>query len=1536
MVSEIEESSIAVVGMAGRFPGAGSVSELWDLLKNGKEGPSEVSLDEQINAGVDKAFFEHPDYVNHYMKVDHADLFDADFFGYSPRQAVSIDPQQRIFLECAWEALESAGYHPGLNKESVGVFAGMGHSGHLFDILQHSGGGSGKPISDSMLDTDKDFLTGRVAYKLDLTGPSITVQTACSTSLVAVHLACQSLLTGECDVALAGGVRITKPLGYRYMEHGILSPDGHCRAFDAEAKGTIPGSGVGVVVLRRLADALKSGFQIHAVIRSTVVNNDGSEKIGFTAPGLKAQRQLLAGGLALAELQPSDIGYFEGHGTGTKLGDSIELTALKDVYGKSSKRCALGSIKTNIGHLDAAAGVAGLIKAILCLKNKALVPSVGFVAPNPILQESDCPLYVNNVFQPWERDEDRPRRAAVSSFGLGGTNAHAILEEAPQLSIELDEPTAKIFPLSARTPNALDRIAANLAGFLDGNPGTNLADIAFTLQIGRKPFPYRRTVVGTNHVDLAAALRDSKQDFSESLDTRPIVFLFPGEGSEWRGMARKLYQTEERFKEELDECSDRVAASLAFNVRQFLCDEKPISDSTCHPTAYTQSALFVFEYCLARLWMNWGINPSAMFGHGLGEYVAATLAGVLSIEHATRLIVERAKLISQMPEGQMVAIDLPYDKLITMHGPELAIAAVNSSDQCVIAGMHDPIDRFIGRLESESIRYRRLQVSHALHSFAMEPVAAKLKTLISGLRVDEPKIRYISGLTGTFVSGKQLQDPSYWGEHLVAPVRFSQGLEAVRDLHGAIFVEVGAGSALSDIARQHLGTTNDWMFLASMEQGDDRPSLLRTLGKMWCAGADVDWSRLHTGRLRRRVELPTYPFERRRFALDAAAPCRTIDSNGAQLATDLPMDERFYIPSWKESVPLPHWMRSDDANNGLWVVFEDEAGLGAAVTEQLKAADREVVSVLPAARYSKVDRNRFSINLEAPEDYARLMSDLQKRGKDVWRLIHCWSLAPESPDASHGVTGGDLDRGYRSLLFLTQAFARLENRAKCNLLAVSKQLFDIAGEGNTNSAKAAIAAICSVASQETAGLRCAVVDLPCSNESSTSPKQWKSYVNAILSEISFFLPDPIVAYRGSHRLLRAYERIKLDWKMPKVRKLRDRGVYLITGGLGKIGLKLAEELARTCQARIVLMSRSRFPERNQWDLLLSQGTEPASGRIRAVQRMEEAGGQVIISSADVSNKNDVQRVLGDVRLQFGELNGVFHLAGELSHQSSKSALTTLHRTGIETQIRPKVTGFHILDEELRGKGLDFGVVFSSNSSILGGVGFGAYAAGNSILDQAVLAREREDCFPWIVTNWDGWICSQPETDPDKELAERRPSFAVTSTEGMDALWRIVCLSTVPQVVISRADLQERFDTWVRQQRVAARDYAGEPPALVQNGNSKAGDETKAGSALERSIAGIWQELLGLDHIEMNDTFLDLGGDSLIAVRVSGRLRELVGISVPPEFFVDEDCTVEQLAKEVITRLLASHDPVAVQRYLDRQNVNVEETDFPRMQSAIVA
>jgi len=908
---------IAVIGMSARFPGANTVEEFWRNLCAGRESITALSEQDLREAGVDEALRQHPDYVRALPEIGDPGLFDAAFFDMSPREAQCTDPQHRLFLECAWSALEDAGYdadrYPGL----IGVYGGSSMNTYLLwnqcplDLVTEQ--------LAIAIGNEKDYLTSRVSYKLNLTGPSVAVQTACSTSLVAVHLACQSLLNHECDMALAGGVsvRLPHPAGYLYQEGDIRSPDGHCRAFDARAQGTVFGSGVGLVVLKRLADAVEAGDAIAAVIKGSAINNDGSSKVAYTAPSVDTQSHVILQALANAGVTADTITYIEAHGTGTALGDPIEVTALTNAFRvQTGKRgfCGLGSVKTNVGHLDGAAGAAGLIKTVLALRHGIIPPSLHFEKPNPQIDFENSPFYVNTTASSWN-PSGHPRRAGISALGVGGTNVHVILEEPP-----VAEPSGASRPwhlllLSAKTATALDAATTNLARHLEQHPESNLADVAYTLQVGRKAFPHRRMMVCP---DLGAAVRGLQTLDPRWVKTaapeplrRDVALLFSGQGAQYVNMGRELYQTEPVFRRAIERCSEILRPHLPLDLRELLYPENTDAAGAAQrltQTSITQPVLFAFEYALAQLWMTWGVQPRALAGHSLGEYVAACLAGVFSLEDALPLMAVRGRLIQGLPGGCMLAVSLAEEEIRPLLGEDLSLAAVNGPSQGVVSGPEKAIDALQERLSQRQVRCHRLHTSHAFHSAMVEPAVEAFARRIEQMTLHPPRIPFVSNVTGTWITPEQASSAGYWATHLRRTVRFSDCLRELMQEPNRVLLEVGPGCTLCTLARQHPAKAPGHVVLSStphpQEQTSDVAFVLDTVGQLWLAGIPIDWSAFHAGAKRYRVGLPTYPFERRRYWITSVRPSPGAASR-APAVSEVPPENR-------SSEPLP-LLRNDPA-----------------------------------------------------------------------------------------------------------------------------------------------------------------------------------------------------------------------------------------------------------------------------------------------------------------------------------------------------------------------------------------------------------------------------------------------------------------------------------------------------------------------------------------------------------------------------------------------------------------------------------------------
>jgi acyl transferase domain-containing protein len=916
-------SEVAVVGMAGRFPGAPDLDEFWRNLCDGVESVTCFSDEEALAAGVGRETLAAGRYVNAAPVLDGIELFDASFFGYTPREAEIMDPQHRLFLECAWQALEHAGYDSERCRGEIGVFAGVSLSSYLMNIYANRKLLGLVSRFQIMIGNDKDHLPLRVSYKLNLKGPSLNVQTSCSTSLTAVHLACQSLLNGECDIALAGGasVKVPQRTGYLYQEGGINSPDGRCRPFDAEARGTMSGSGVGIVVLKRLADAVADHDQILAVIKGSAVNNDGSLKVGYTAPSIDGQSQVIAEALSIAGVEAESVTYVEAHGTATPLGDPVEIAALTRAFRATTERrnfCAIGSVKSNIGHLDAAAGIAGFIKAVLALHNRMLPPSLNFERPNPKIDFAASPFYVNAALSAWETG-DAPRRAGVSSFGIGGTNVHVVLEEAPRREASGSSRPAQLLLLSAKTESALDAATANLGAHLRREPSAPLADVAYTLQVGRRAFAHRRAIICRDTEDALQVMiaRDPARFLTTELRprSRPVVFMFPGQGAQHVEMGAGLYRHEATFRAEVDRCAELLRPQLGLDLRTVIAPGAGADAEAAArlaQTNLTQPAVFVIEYALARLWMEWGVRPAAMLGHSVGEYVAACLAGVFTLEAALSLVALRGRLMHARPAGAMLAVALGEQEVVPLLSGGLSLAAVNGERACVVAGAEAVVSELAARLDRDGVPSRRLQTSHAFHSEMMDAALAPFAAEVRRVKLQPPQLPYVSNVTGRWINATEATDADYWARHMRQPVRFADGLTELFAEPDHILLEVGPGQTLSSLAQRHPAKGAEHVVLSSLQRPragrSDEEALLQALGQLWLAGVEINWNGFYARERRQRRALPTYPFERQRHWVEhpsATRPTSAAAEQAAATADDEPALTTLSADEIAETIPQP-------------------------------------------------------------------------------------------------------------------------------------------------------------------------------------------------------------------------------------------------------------------------------------------------------------------------------------------------------------------------------------------------------------------------------------------------------------------------------------------------------------------------------------------------------------------------------------------------------------------------------------------------------
>jgi amino acid adenylation domain-containing protein/non-ribosomal peptide synthase protein (TIGR01720 family) len=1368
---------VAIIGMACRVPGAFGLDAFQANLEAGRVSIATFDDRQLRAAGVRPDQSKDPHYVARGGVLEGVDLIDAEFFAFTPREAELTDPQHRVFLECAWEALEDAGIDPRQCGHSVGVFAGAAMNTYLlFNLMRNRRVLASVDERTLALASDKDFLSTRVAYKLDLRGPSVTVQTACSTSLVAVHTACRSLRAGECDVALAGGVAVRLPqeAGYLWQEGGIESPDGRCRAFDADAAGTVFGNGAGAVVLKRFDAARADGDFIYAVIKGSAVNNDGAGKLGFTAPQIDGQAAVIRAALRDARVDAGSIGYLEAHGTGTHLGDQVELAAIGAALGQEGEPCLIGSVKANVGHLDTAAGVVGLIKASLALTHRRIPPQPGFRAPLPDSALDRGRFYVATRPRPW--DHAGPRRAGVSSFGIGGTNAHVVLEEAPPAAARADdERPAALLVLSAMSAPALETMTDRLADHLDAHPDLRLSDVAHSLLVGRRRFAHRRMLVSTDLAEAVQLLRSPDQrrllDRHTSEDHRPVAFLFPGQGAQAPGMGRKLYLAEPAFRTVFDRCADQLRTELGLDLRDLLfrTDDAAAATARLADTAVAQPALFAIEYALARLWISWGIEPAWMAGHSIGEYVAACLAEVLTPDDALSLVAARGRLMAHAPAGAMLAVALGEPALRAQLPADLDIAAVNAPDQCIVAGPLGSVKQLATTLTAAGVPSRTLQTSHAFHSALMEPVLQQFRGKVAAIRLQAPRRRYLSNVTGDWISDAEATSPDYWVHHLRHTVRFDASLGRLLQERPMAVLEVGPGRALAALARRRNGTAGKHVPVASLErpgESDEAGQIAGALGQLWSSGVAVDAVAVNAGRSRR-VPLPSYPFQRRRHWIEPDAK-RAADTSSW----------RVLRPAWR---PAPRPAPATAPRR--WIVLGDDP-LARAVISHIAGMPGQMV--VTAFTGDGIGEDRV---VDMRGDAARLL--------DLARIL-------------------------------------ADRAAPVHLDVVTRDAEAVLDEERPDPAAAAAAGVALTIPQELAHVSRRHIDLPAGDAIGLA----RTLVDELLAE-----PDAAtVALRTDGRRLLAFE----PWSADAASLLRPQGVYLITGGFGRIGLRLAEELAGTMQARLVLLGREAAAEavRDRLDALAARC------------------GEIATVYGNVADPATMRNAVTRARERFGGIDGVFHCAGVTGTASvAELGETTEHL--LERHAAPKLRGMEAIAAVAVEHRLGFVAVFSSLAAILGGVGFAAYTAANRACDALATRLDRRDGTRWIAIDWDAWRFAGQ--------ADGGAEFAVRDDDGIAALFALLTADVPSRLVVANGDLEARRARWAGP-RCAAMAGIPVPRAATPAGIGQT-------ETVLAEILTVWRDVLGVAAVHPDSDFFGLGGDSLAALRVAAALRERLGVRV---------------------------------------------------------
>ncbi len=1358
---------IAIVGLSVNVPGAAGVDAYWANLRDGVESIRRLTEEELRAAGESAENIARKTYVPAAAVLDGYDTFDADFFGFSPKDAAILDPQHRKFLEVAWEAMEQAGHPPETIPGPIGVYAGCGMGSYFYFnicsnpdlvddvgmfLLRHTG-------------NDKDFLSTRVSHVFDLKGPSINLQTACSTSLVAIHYACQALRAGEVDMALAGGVTIELPQGrgYVFKENEILSPDGHCHAFDHRAQGTVFGSGAGAVALRRLSDAIADGDHIWAVIKGSAINNDGAAKAGYLAPSVDGQTQAITKALEDAGVAAQTIGMVECHGTGTYLGDPIEVAALTEAFRAQTDAtdfCRIGSVKTNIGHLDTAAGVAGLAKATLSLHHGQIPPSLGYEAPNPAIPFAGSPFRVNDALTDWKK-ADTPRRAAINALGVGGTNAHMILEEAPEraASEESDWPFQPLV-ISGASKAALDANAAALAAHLRAHPEQPLADIAHTLKNGRRAFDKRRVVVAETHEEAAALLEqnDSRRVFShEALGDRPeVVFMFPGGGAQYAGMARDLYETEPEFADWMDRGLDHLAPQLDYDIRALWLPEAGQSDEAAErlkKPSVQLPLIAIVEYALAKLWMSWGVHPTAMVGHSMGENVAACLAGVMTFENLIDLVLLRGRLFDEVPAGGMLSISAPLDAITPLLGDDLDIASVNAPELIAVSGPQAALDAMMDRLNAAGLQHQRIAIDIAAHSRMLAPILERYRSFLEDLDLQAPQMPFASNRSGQMITAEEATDPDYWVGQLRNTVQFADCITTLSAPRRRVFLEVGPGKALSALAQMSESVAASQV-LSTLRHPDhdiaDDMYFMTVIARLWACGVNADWTQIWGEARRNRVVLPTYQFQRSRYFIEPGSAAVAVQ--GPAL-TRLPnLADWGSVPAWRPRfADIDLDITTDLADTPLtWLIFADAQGVAAPVTRRLRDAGHRVISVRAGDAFARTDDTTYTL---APEQgrggYDQLVAALKERDMMPDRIGHFWLTDDHvEPRPGSSVFDRNLEQGFWSLTWLAQSLSETGLDTPLHLAVFTAGAAQVRDEAVPHPEEAMIAGPVGVFARELPGVTCAQIDIEPLESAAPTQAGWfakpaaapatdDALTDRLLEDLLAAPAHTVAAYRGEKRFEMGYRSVPLtDDQTPA---FRDGGCYLITGGFGGIGQTLAADILRQHSAKVVLLSRDPLPPREAWDAYLSKnGTRDRTARrIRAVMRLDElaavSGGRVDVAAADVANLAQMRRVIGDLTSRAGGLTGVIHAAGRLDD----APMLAKTDAQMEAVLSPKVQGLRVLDQLLPDGSIEFLVLFSSTSTATRSAGQTDYVAANAWLNAFAAAR-RHGKTRVVAVNWGVW------------------------------------------------------------------------------------------------------------------------------------------------------------------------------------------------------
>jgi acyl transferase domain-containing protein/acyl carrier protein len=1490
--------TIAIIGMASRLPGAPNLKAFWELLCEGKEGIVHFSKDELLAAGVPEEVIEDPAFRSAKGYLPDVELFDAAFFGISPREAELMDPQHRVMMEVAWEAMEHAGYEPSSYPGRVAIFTSAGMNTYLaFNIMTHLGLIEEVGGFQLSMYNDKDFVPTRIAYSMNTHGPAIDIGTACSSSLVGIHMGCQHLLSYQSDMVLVGGVTVHFPqqTGYLHEAGSAYSPDGHCRPFDATVSGLVDGNGATAVILKRLTDAIADGDHIHAIVRGSAINNDGSDKIGYSAPSIDGQAEVILEAQAAASVHPDDISYVEAHGTATPLGDPIEVAALTQAFRSGTERktyCGLGSVKSNIGHVDKAAGMAGLIKIVLSLQNEQLAPSLRFEAPNPKLNLPNTPFYVVNKLQSWPRVEGTPRIAGISSFGVGGTNSHAILQEAPPKVGGSDSRLSQLLVLSAKTESALTAQARQLSHYLTEHPMASLPDVAATLQRGRKRFAHRLAIVCSSAQEAVTRLEHAAHTYADRSSSGRVTFMFTGQGSQYATMGKALYYTEPTFKLHLDRCADALLPLLGKDIRDaILCEDsaREQAQEWLRQTELAQPALFSIEYALAKLWMSWGVTPNAMIGHSLGEYVAACLAGVFSLEDGLKLVSARSRLMQSMPTGSMLAVSLSEARVReTLVGAQskLDIAAVNAANLCVVSGPTDAIQSYQTALQAQSIQTRPLHTSHAFHSAMMEPMLEAFAAVLDSVTLRHPSIRYVSNVTGTWMTDAQATSAQYWLDHIRQGVKFHSGLQAVLEQFPTdILLEIGPGRTLTSLARMTQVSTGEPPVcvptLPPVEASSPADQfMLNSLGQLWMANCDIDWDGFYANEQRLRVPLPTYPFERSKFWIEPRLNQSADHVSLENAARRGQPKDWFYVPDWKNTAPLNPEATPSPRR---CVIVHSTCALSVAL-EQTLVANGHIVTMQTLESLSAATFESTDVVLMIDDSFAHLNETEQ----DHAQTLGLFNLRPA--------------------LAVLRALAGTKPDSPVTLCVITQDALSLSADSQIDPAQTAMTGLLKTIPYEHPHIRTQLIDV----SQHQQKRQFTRIAKAIYHEAFALQPSEIVALRQGARSIPQLRALTIPTTTNEqasgapadLTLLRQGGGYIILDGLTDIGMVFVQSLAHCTEAKLILTT--------------SQALTPAlTGKYQtSLAVLAKKGVHITLKEVNTSSPQELEQLTTQTLATWGHVEGIVD-ASDMHATKPNGVCATIEWSTVESYLKQQQQRMQVLERATEKLSLDFCMVMSSLSAQIGALGQAPHTIAGTYLQAYVQQLNQRSAFPWMIVQWDSWKAGETSS----VAAERAKDFTISPSEGATAFAQLLQLGLVQCAVIATNP------PMLRRAGILKQAGATEPE---QTATERRYDRPNISNAFvaprnehEQSVAQSWQKFLAIHQVGVEDNFFDLGGHSLLGAQLTMELQQKFGVLVDIGLLFAHP-TVAQLSAVLIERQMAQTDEAQLLAQLDKLETMTDE------------